>query len=189
MQHSQLRPILAGAFVTLAVALAAPSFAQEQEVEYMVFSSGTYVNYFNSQIVRRFHSVVSVFPPIEGYSGMKHLPESRMHELYICSLYVALTDLQTILPPSRLPLQQGNRDHRGCGLRRAWPADCRHEVFFQPSEAGLLDLRPLRRAPWWDGAHHRPAPTARPACRRGYGGQSPAPPRRLGTHCNLLPEG
>ena len=35
MQHSRLRPFLAGAFVTLAIALAAPSFAQEQEVEYI----------------------------------------------------------------------------------------------------------------------------------------------------------
>ena len=35
MQHSRLRPFLAGAFVTLALALAAPTFAQEQEVEYI----------------------------------------------------------------------------------------------------------------------------------------------------------
>ena len=35
MQHSRLRPFLVGTFVTLAIALAAPSFAQDQEVEYI----------------------------------------------------------------------------------------------------------------------------------------------------------
>jgi len=35
MQHNRLRPLIASAFVTLAVVLATPSFAQVQEVEYI----------------------------------------------------------------------------------------------------------------------------------------------------------